>query len=66
MPEKSITSSVPNIHQDANLSGPMYSAVTIMDGFSLFPAWTHHFYLDSDHDDQHADALSMAKKKIAE
>ena len=66
MPEKSITPSVPNIDQDANLGGPMHSAATIIDGFSLFPAWTHHFYLDSDHDDQHADPLSMAEQTIVE
>ena len=66
MPEKSITSSVPDIHQDANLGGPMHSAATIMDGFSHFTIWTHHFRLDSDYDDQHADPLSMAEKTIAE
>ena len=66
MPEKIITSSVPTVHQDANLGGPKYSAATIKDGFSRFLAWIHHFCHNSDHDDQHADAISMAEKTTAE
>ena len=66
MAEKSITSSVPSVHQDADLGSPKYSAATFMHGFSLFPARNHHFCLGLDHDDQHADALSTAEQTIAE
>ena len=66
MSEKSITSSAQPDHQVANLGSPKLSAATIMDGFNLVPAWTHHFCLDSDHGDQHEDALSMNEQEIAE